>query len=80
MLKKEVILFCEAKYPNQMSNLDKDRIKTYILPYLSQGKRGKNLTEDKRIIIFVSIFHRLKTGSVGCPMPMERIAVGEIFY
>ncbi len=47
MLKKEVILFCEAKYLNQMSILDKDRIKTFILPYLSQGKRGKNLTEDK---------------------------------
>lgn len=80
MLKKEVILFCEAKYLNQMSILDKDRIKTFILPYLSQGKRGKNLTEDKRISIVLSIFHRLKTGCQWRELPLEKYFTEQYSY
>lgn len=55
-----------------MSILSKDRVKKYILPYLSQGKRGRNLTEDKRVSIVLSIFHRLKTGCQWRELPLEK--------
>jgi transposase len=55
-----------------MSILNKDRVKNYILPYLSQGKRGRNLTEDKRVSIVLSIFHRLKTGCQWRELPLEK--------
>lgn len=55
-----------------MSILNKDKIKDFILPYLSIGKRGKNLTEEKRISIVLSIFHRLKTGCQWRELPLEK--------
>lgn len=55
-----------------LNKLNKDKIKNFILPYLSTGKRGKNLTEEKRISIVLSIFHRLKTGCQWRELPLEK--------
>ncbi|GAB3509005.1 transposase [Emticicia fontis] len=55
-----------------MSILSKDKIKKFILPYLSESKRGESLTEEKRISIVSAIFHRLKTGCQWRELPIER--------
>lgn len=55
-----------------MSILSKDKIKKFILPYLSKGKRGESLSEEKRVNIVLSIFYRLKTGCQWRELPMER--------
>ena len=55
-----------------MSILSKDKIKRYILPYLSTGKRGKLLDETLQMNIIRAIFHRLKTGCQWRELPIER--------
>ncbi|RZK09563.1 MAG: transposase [Flavobacterium sp.] len=52
--------------------LNKIKIKKFILPYLSEAKRGKCLSEDKRAEIIMAIFHRLKTGCQWRGLPIER--------
>lgn len=63
-----------------MSILSKDKIKKFILPYLSKGKRGESLSEEKRINIVLSIFYRLKTGCQWRELPMERYFNAEYSY
>lgn len=55
-----------------MSILSKDKIKKFILPYLSEGKRGVCLSEDKRLSIVSCIFYRLKTGCQWRELPMAQ--------
>ncbi|RMF99856.1 MAG: IS5 family transposase [Acidobacteria bacterium] len=54
-----------------MSILDKDTIKNYILPYLSEGKTGVKLSEEKRIAIVETVFYRLKTGCQWRELPLK---------
>lgn len=55
-----------------MSILNKDKIKKYILPHLSIGKRGKPLEEALQMNIVRAIFHRLKTGCQWRELPVEQ--------
>jgi transposase len=53
-----------------MSILSKDKIKKFILPHLTTGKRGKSLDEPLQINIIRAIFHRLKTGCQWRELPV----------
>lgn len=54
-----------------MSILSKDSIKKYILPYLSVGKTGLKMSEEKRVNIVECILYRLKTGCQWREIPMS---------
>lgn len=55
-----------------MSILDKDKIRKYILPYLSKGQGGKSLNETQQMSLIEAIFYRLKTGCQWRELPVEK--------
>ena len=74
------ILLCLGKKDSKMSILSKDKIKKNILPYLSFGKTGVSLSEEKRIGIVSVIFYRLKTGCQWRELPLKQYIEGSYTY
>ena len=55
-----------------MNTLDKDTIILYIIPKLSLGKRGPQLSVDKLVSIIKLILYRLKTGCQWRELPIKQ--------
>jgi len=54
-----------------MSLLDKDTLKTEILPFLPRPKRGKSCAETLLLAILELILYRLKTGCQWRELPIR---------
>jgi len=54
-----------------MNLLRECTIKTYILPYLSRGKRGKTMSDESYVPVIQAILHRLKTGCQWRQLPIR---------
>jgi hypothetical protein len=61
-----------------MGILNKSTIEKWILPHLTIVERGFETTVPL-IEVVECILHRLKTGSVGCPMSVARITNQTVF-
>ena len=63
-----------------MSLLDKDTLKTEILPFLPRPKRGESCSETLLLAILALILYRLKTGCQWRELPISRYISGKYSY